>query len=111
ASASADYEWNLAGNVMAFVGASFRWVDEQKTDFDPAYRAAFGRRLVIDSYETLELRAGVDFNRFVLTLYAKNVTDSDGLIDAGDYQTRPGNLVTASPIQPRTIGATLGFSF
>ncbi|HEY0938605.1 MAG TPA: TonB-dependent receptor [Steroidobacter sp.] len=111
ASASADYEWNLASNVMAFVGASVRWVSEQKTDFDPAYRAAFGRRLVIDSYETLELRAGVDFNRFILTLYAKNVTDSDGLIDAGEFQTRPGNLVTASRIQPRTIGATLGFSF
>lgn len=26
-------------------------------------------------------------------------------------QTRPGNLVSASPIQRRTIGATVGFSF
>jgi hypothetical protein len=93
------------------VGGSVRWVSEQKTDFDPAYTAAFGRRLTIDSYETLELRAGVDFSRFILTVYAKNVTDSDGLIDAGEFQTRPGNLVSASPLQPRTIGATVGFSF
>jgi outer membrane receptor protein involved in Fe transport len=111
ASASADYEWTVADQVTAFVGGSFRWVSEQMTDFDPAYTAAFGRRLAIDSYETLELRAGVDFSRFIVTVYAKNVTDSDGLIDAGDYQTRPGNLVSASPIQRRTIGATVGFSF
>lgn len=111
ASASADYEWNIAGDVMAFVGASVRWLSEQTTDFDPAYRAAFGRRLVIDSYEALDLRAGLEFDRFTVTLYAKNVTDSDGLVDAGDFQTRPGNLVMASRLQPRTIGATLGFSF
>jgi outer membrane receptor protein involved in Fe transport len=111
ASASADYEWTMGSDITAFVGGSVRWVSEQKTDFDPAYRAAFGRRLVIDSYETVELRAGLDFSRFIVTVYAKNVTDSDGLVDAGEYQTRPGNLVTASRIQQRTIGATVGFSF
>ena len=111
ASGSADYEWTVADDVMAFVGGSIRWLSEQKTDFDPAYRAAFGRRLSIDSYETVDLRAGVDFGTFNFAIYAKNVTDSEGLIDAGEFQTRPGNLVTATPLQPRTFGATVGFSF
>jgi len=111
ASASADYEWPVGGHAIAFVGGSLRWISEQATDFDPGYLAAFGRRLVIDGYETLDLRAGLDFNRFNVTVFAKNVTNSDGLIHAGDYLTRPGNFVTATPIRPRTIGATVGFSF
>jgi iron complex outermembrane recepter protein len=111
ASASADYEWPLGAHATAFVGGSIKWISEQASDFDPGYLDAFGRRLVIDGYETLDLRAGLDFEKFNLTLYAKNVTNSDGLIHAGDYLTRPGDLVTATPIRPRTIGAAIGFSF
>jgi iron complex outermembrane receptor protein len=111
ASLSADYEWPVTDNVVAFLGGSIRSISEQKTDFDPAYRAAFGDRLEIDGYERVDLRAGLYFGNFNLTLYGKNVTDSEGLADAGEFQTRPGNLVTASAIQQRTIGATLGFSF
>jgi len=111
ASASADYQWPVTGRATAFLGGSFRYISQQATDFDPGYLDAFGRRLVIDGYETLDLRAGVDFDKFNLTLFAKNVTSSDGLIHAGDYLTRPGDLVTAAPVRPRTFGATVGFSF
>jgi iron complex outermembrane receptor protein len=111
ATLSAEYEWSVTANAVAFLGGSFRSISDQKTDFDPAYRAAFGQRLEIEGYETLDLRAGLDFGNFNLTIYGKNVTDSDGLAEAGDFLTRPGNLVTASAIQRRTIGATVGFSF
>jgi iron complex outermembrane recepter protein len=66
---------------------------------------------VIDGYETIDLRAGLNFEKFNLTVYAKNVNNSDGLVHAGDYLTRPGDVVTATAIRPRTIGATVGFSF
>jgi iron complex outermembrane receptor protein len=111
ASLSADYEWSVTHTVVAFLGGSVHSISKQKTDFDPAYRAAFGDRLEIDGYERVDLRAGLDFGNFNLTLYGKNVTDSEGLADAGEFQTRPGNLVTAATIQQRTIGATVGFSF
>lgn len=110
-SASADYEWSVSNNATAFVGGSIRFVSDQATDFDPAYIEAFGRRLIIDGYETVDLRAGVEFDKFNVTVFAKNVTNSDGLINAGDFQTRPGNLVVATPIRPRTFGATVGFAF
>ena len=110
ASASADYQWPVGANI-AFVGAGISAISEQATDFDPGYLDAFGRRLVIDGYETVDLRAGVSFDKFDLTLYAKNVNNSHGLIHAGDYLTRPGDLVVASAIRPRTIGATVSFSF
>ena len=111
ASASADYQWPVSARATAFVGGSFRWISRQATDFDPAYLDTFGRRLIIDSYEMLDLRAGVDFDKLNLTLFAKNVTNSDGLVHAGDYLTRPGDLVTAALVRPRTFGATVGFSF
>jgi outer membrane receptor protein involved in Fe transport len=109
--ASADYDWPIGENTVAFVGGSVRYISEQATDFDPGYLDAFGRRLVIDGYETVDLRAGLDFDKFDVTVYAKNVNNSDGLIHAGDYATRPGDLVTATAIRPRTIGATVSFSF
>jgi outer membrane receptor protein involved in Fe transport len=111
ASATADYQWPVGGRATAFVGGGIRYISKQETDFDPGYLDAFGHSLVIDGYETVDLRAGLDFEKFTLTLFAKNVTNSDGLIHAGDYLTRPGDFVTATPIRPRTIGATVGFSF
>lgn len=110
ASASADYQWPV-GTGIAFVGASISAISDQSTDFDPGYLAAFGRRLAIDGYETVNLRAGINLGKFDLTVYAKNVNNSHGLIHAGDYLTRPGGLVTATTIRPRTIGATIAFSF
>ena len=108
---SADYEWNLGGNVEAYVGGNVRFVSAQATDFDPIYLTAFGRRLIIDGYETLDLRAGVNFERFSISLYVSNATNSSGLLNAGELDTRPGNSLVATPIRPRTFGANLGFSF
>ena len=58
-----------------------------------------------------DLRAGVDFGNFNLTVFAKNVTNTLGLINAAGFATRPGTAVLASPIRPRTIGVTVGASF
>ncbi|HEY0941926.1 MAG TPA: TonB-dependent receptor [Steroidobacter sp.] len=110
ASASVDYQWPVGANT-AFVGASISAISDQATDFDPGYLNAFGRRLVIEGYETVNLRAGINFEKFNLTIYAKNVNNSHGLVHAGDYLTRPGDLVTATAVRPRTIGATIDFSF
>lgn len=108
---SAEYEWSLGNNIEAYVGGNFRLVSKQATDFDPLYPAAFGHKLILDGYETLDLRAGVNFERFSLSLYARNVTNSSALLNAGELETRPGNSLVATPIRPRTFGATLGFSF
>ena len=122
ANLSADYDWALSGNARAYVGGNVRWVGDQFTaGFSPEYRADFGRRLEIDSYVTVDLRAGVDFGRFNLQLYAKNLTDTDGFNNLGAYPrivpaalepaSTETSLITASPFRPRTFGATVGFEF
>ncbi|MBY8829448.1 TonB-dependent receptor [Hephaestia mangrovi] len=108
---SADYEWALSGDTKAFVGATLRMVSDQPADFDLGYQTTYGHRLILDGYDTVDLRAGVDFKPFTLTVFAKNVANSRGLIYAGTYGLRaPGNIAVA-PVQPRTIGATIGFAF
>jgi iron complex outermembrane recepter protein len=110
ANVSADYEWKMGG-ATAFVGGNVRLVSDQATDFDDTYRTAFNNRLVIDGYATVDLRAGARFGAFNVTAFAKNLGNSRGLVNASGYGSRPGNLVSASPIRPRTIGVSLGAAF
>ena len=111
ANLSADYEWTLGDNSTAFIGGSVRLTSDQVTDFDAGYQGTFGRRLTIDSYAAVDLRAGVQFDRFNLSVYAKNLTNTLGLTSAGSFGTRPGTAVLVAPIRPRTIGFTLGAAF
>jgi outer membrane receptor protein involved in Fe transport len=121
ANLSADYEWLLSGTARAYVGGNLRWVSDQFTGgFSPDYREDFGRRLEIDSFTTVDVRAGVDFGRFNLQLYVKNLTDAEGFNNLGYPTVVPAaleptsteaSLVAASPIRPRTVGATVGFEF
>jgi outer membrane receptor protein involved in Fe transport len=119
ANLAVDYEWALSGSAEAFVGANIRAVSDQAAGFDQEYRADFGRRLVIDGYETVDLRAGAYFGRYSLSVYVRNLTNSDGLINAGGYPRQIPPVVggtnlpfaTAASLRPRTIGVTVGASF
>ncbi|MDT8759596.1 TonB-dependent receptor [Sphingomonas psychrotolerans] len=111
ANISADYEWSVGGGTTAFVGGNVRLVSDQEADFDDAFRTQFGRRINIDGYATVDLRAGARFGKFNVTAFAKNLTNSRGLTSAGTFGGRPGTLVSASPIRPRTLGISLGAGF
>ena len=108
---SADYEWALTGDTKAFVGATLRMVSDQPADFDLGYQTTFGHRLELDGYDTVDLRAGVDLDPFTITVFAKNVANSRGLIYAGSYGLRAPGTIAVAPVQPRTVGATVGFAF
>ena len=119
ANLSIDYEWSLGGSAEAFVGANIRVLGDQEAGFSNAYRAAFGRRIEIDGYETVDLRAGVDFGRFSVQAYARNLFDTYGLVSAGDFpssvQAALGGtnipLMSGSSIRPRTLGVIVGFEY
>lgn len=111
ANISADYEWSVGGSAMAYLGGSVRFISDQPGGFDDNYRTTFGRRLVIDGYATADLRAGVTFGNVEVALYAKNVTNTLGVMSATQFGARPGTSLLASPIRPRTVGITLGADF
>ena len=121
ANLSGDYEWTMGADATAFVGGNVRLVGEQPAAFSPAFRTAFGRRLTVDGYATVDLRAGVNFGGFTVQAFARNLTDTYGVVSAG-YANPPfavpaaigGRgvpLATVATIRPRTIGATVGFRF
>jgi outer membrane receptor protein involved in Fe transport len=69
---------------------------------------------------TADLRAGVDFGKFNVQIYAKNLFDTRGFGNLGYPKVVPAtveptsteaSLVTATPFRPRTFGLTAGFEF
>jgi len=114
---SVDYDWAIGG-ARAYVGGNLHVSGDQPAAFSADYRAAFGHTLELDGYATVDLRAGIDFDRFSISAYIRNLTDAGGLVSATyPYTVTPGvgasspPLALVSSIRPRTIGVTLGARF
>ena len=108
---NADYEWSVGAESTAYVGGSLRYLSDQTGTYDLDYRLTNGRQREISSYEVLDLRAGMDFGRYTLELYSKNVTDSEGKTSVGAIGAVPNGAIGTGVIRPRTIGLTFGVGF
>ncbi len=100
-SLDADYQHRLSDSAVLRLGASY------------AYRsrsvAAFGasREFLLPSYGLLDLRAGVDFDRFTVQLWGRNITNKFYLTSV----THVVDTVARVTGMPVTYGATLGYKF
>ena len=65
----------------------------------------------IASYRRLDLRAGVRTGRWTLEAFAKNVSNSRGLLDVSGYGALPNGALEVSTLRPRTVGASLTANF
>lgn len=104
-----DYRWSLGGATDAFIGGSVRLVGDQPGAFDATFRAANGRQREVPSYSAVDLRAGVDFGRFGLQAYVKNLGNSRGItstsaVKANGFDIYPNGAIGTGIIRPRTIG-------
>ncbi|MES1974161.1 MAG: TonB-dependent receptor [Pseudomonadota bacterium] len=111
ASVSADYDWALSARMNAFVGGSIMAVSDRPADFDSGYQGSFGHRLMLDGYQSVDLRAGIEMKPVTVSIYARNLTNSRGQTYAGVYGGRYAGLIDVAMIRPRTIGLTAGFEF
>ena len=114
ASLSSEYDWSVGGGFSAFAGASLAYVGGRYAEFAnilPTATAneAFGARVKLPSYTTVDLRGGVYNDDWRISAYLKNIGDKRGVIEA---TTRGG---TSSPqaifLQPRTVGVSVTRSF
>lgn len=108
-SALANYTFQMGGSWGGRVGGGYRWVDDQKTglDSDPT-------TLTMDSYGAVDLSADFFNQRWSIRIFAKNVTDErayQAMVPITDLVLGVTHFVSASPIQPRTMGIELGFTF
>jgi outer membrane receptor protein involved in Fe transport len=108
---NADYEWSVGAESTAYVGGSLRYLSDQTGTYDLDFREANGRQREISSYEVIDLQAGIDFDRYSLELYARNLTDSDGKTSVGALGTAPNGALGTGVIRPRTFGLTFGMGF
>lgn len=108
-SATADYSFPLAADWNGLVGGGFRWVGNRKTSLDSNPDV-----LPLDSYNALDLNAAIANDRWTIRAYAKNLTDEraylvmDAITGAFSGVT---NHLQAAPIQPRTWGIGVDFTF
>jgi iron complex outermembrane receptor protein len=111
--ANADYHWLLSTGVRAHVGGSVRHLSEQTGPYDLAFVTAHGRQRHIPAYSVIDFNAGVDFGRFNLEAYVKNVGDSRGITSVVGTTTPifPGGAIGTGIIRPRTIGLSLGVNY
>ena len=104
ASVAADYLWNVSDALEMSFGATWRQSGDYTSNFDGAATGNFKNA----SYSHLDLRVGLDWGRFGISLYGTNVTNES------DYQTvlpiAPG-LAYGVVLRPPTYGANLRFNF
>ena len=117
-----DYHWQVAPGTTAHVGGSFRHLSGQTATYDRDFVAAHGRQRHVRPYGVIDFLAGVDFGRFNVEAYLKNVGNSHGVTsttgltvfgaspDTG-FPIYPNGAIGTGIIRPRTIGLSLGTHF
>lgn len=112
-----DYGWSVFNDAHAYVGGSWRYVGERYTAFDTGLISVVGASQVkLPSYNVFDLRAGIDFERYTLELFAKNVTDEHDPLTFGGFGSTPPNAAlapngAASILRPRTVGVSVSARF
>jgi outer membrane receptor protein involved in Fe transport len=106
---NADYEWNVKGSTRAYVGGSLGYTGERTAEFNN--RAADGSIRKLDGYTTLNLRAGAYMGRWSVELYAKNLTNEQGVTEINAAGPLPNGALGLGVIRPRTVGIALSTRF
>lgn len=101
----ADYEFPLSGSAEGFVGGSVSYTGRQVTNLNE--RDEDGGPIRIPTYAKVDLRAGVNVDRWTIEAFAKNLFDKKGITSAAGFFGNSTNLnggASIAVIRPRTIG-------
>jgi iron complex outermembrane recepter protein len=109
-SLTGDYAFPLANGFTPGVGASWIYQGSRPSSFSDDQ---LNTKVTIPSYNTLGLRAHLDWKNYSLLLHLDNVTNEHGYETIVFGRIAPGQPFnpTAVPILPRTIGLTASAHF
>jgi len=112
-----SYTWHAVGNFDVYAGATWSYIGARSNDFSTTAEVVGGAvvalpnpRVELGGYNTINLRVGVENQRWLFLLYCKNVGDVRGLTNYTSQGT-PNFGGSIAYAQPRTIGATLTARF
>jgi iron complex outermembrane receptor protein len=98
-----DYRFALLSQ-KSDVGAAWNYMGSRNAGFEGSDELAY---VPLHSYSTVDLHTGMDFGRYNLNLYAKNVFDKWAVVSVDTSDT----LYRAAVLHPRTIGLMFTASF
>ncbi len=104
-SASGEYRFPVIPGWDGFVYASYQHVGQRTTEFSPL----LARYRLMDSYNVVNTRLGAQQGPVEVSLYAKNLTNSGGVLRA--LASTPFDAEGAYRITPRTVGVTARYTF
>lgn len=100
-----EYTFPISENMLGYVWLGLQHVGERNTEFDT--EAANNK--LMESYEVVNFRTGVEWDNYQLSLYAQNLFDDRGVVRAiGRPPFDPDAVIR---VTPRTIGATLRYNY
>ena len=101
--ADVDYRWPVSANLGVFVGGNLLYNSKANSTFGGP------RETTIDSFATLDLRAGVESldGAWVVSLWGRNVTDE--YYWTNQFVTQ--DVVTRFAAKPRTYGVSFAYNF
>ncbi len=103
-----EYTWPAFGHYKGFVGATWEYVGSRSTDFGSSVDGM--HQVPLPSYNTVAARIGLDNDKYRISVYGKNLTDSRGITNylSSGAPNLNGEI---NVIQPLTIGVTLSAKF
>jgi iron complex outermembrane receptor protein len=107
ASLNASYAFSLMGHP-SYAGVSYRFVGQRNDGYENSPTTPLFR---MPAYSMTDLQAGIDFKRFSVALFARNVFDKYALLGSQSVVQPLGGPFWGSPAQPRTLGATVTVPF
>ncbi|MGF6347649.1 TonB-dependent receptor domain-containing protein [Variovorax sp. W2I14] len=92
----------------AYVGISARYTGKR----DAGYRgSSVIPSMTMPAYTLVDLQAGIDFKRFSVSAYVRNLANKRGIVSVELGLTGNPNIVTAALAQSRTIGFNVNVPF
>jgi iron complex outermembrane receptor protein len=111
ANLSADYDFPVTAEVGGFVGGNYQYMGARVMDFEAGLPSNL-ERPVMGSYDTVNLRAGINRGGLTAEFHVKNVGNSYGfnrlMSEVIDGYSAP---LAASVIQPRTFGISVSYKY
>ncbi|OQW59812.1 MAG: hypothetical protein A4S17_02680 [Proteobacteria bacterium HN_bin10] len=105
---SVDHASAIGNGIELRAGASVRYVGERFASFDGSATAP---QYQLPSYTTVDLRIGLGFAEWDLSLYGRNVTDERAQLSADMTLAAAGGPARVAVAQPRTFGIVASRAF
>ena len=109
-SAGGDYDWSLAGGNTAYVGGTLSYTGDRPSAFDNR-NASDNSIIEASSYNLVNLRAGIETERWVFELYGRNLTNEYAGNSVGGASLLPNGAVSIGVLRPRTYGLSASVRF